>query len=486
MSVTIEQASVEYKEAQKYVAMMRHCVTGVPALKSSANSTVYLPKIECENQEDRAHNDSKYKRILAQAEYNNVPARTLSSLQGGLNYRPNDYESVPGELQYLIDDIDGDGLSTDELIKIIQSELLQVKYCGLLAEYSDLESLGLDDDTQLTAEQKTSLGLRASIRLYNRESIVNWDYKRIKGKNQLAWVMLREVSLNKDPLEFSCEEVETYLLLALDDDGEYYQRRWVKSSQANGEWSAPIYPERSNGTAFEYIPFEFSIEGDYPKGEIPLALGYLFEIAGLALHRYQMSACYKSALHYMATPRTWSTGWTNTGFELYQKMTGLDHLSVSDDAHWSLPDGAACGILDWKASDTAYRDYFTANAAEIEAQGGTFDVQENSGEQTATAKVINAAEKTSVLSNVQSAAQTSLNKMYTYCADFVAKEVDVNIMLNREFISVKLSPQDQAVLLQAVTQVKISDLEYLRQMKQGGALIGEVDQVAAEIELSGE
>ena len=486
-TLQLGKASKNYLTAQPYVKMMRDTVTGVPALKAPENATTYLPKIDCDDEQDAEYQRTKYQRILKQAEYNNVPSRTLSALQGGLSYRDNNFEGVPSELEYLLDDIDGDGLTANELIKIVQSELLQVKYCGLLAEYSDLESLGIDEDEQLTITQKNALGLRASIKLYSRESIVNWDFKRINGRRQLSWVLLREVEQDKDPLQFSCDDVETYVLLSLDDDGNYNQRRWVEgeTKQAGG-WSEAVYPEKSGGMLFSYIPFEFVIEGDYPKGDIPLALGYLFEIAGLTLHRYQMSACYKSALHYMATPKTWSSGWDNQGFEFYKSMTGRDYISIADDAHLPLPKDGQYGILDWKASDTAYRDYFDSNAAEIEAQGGTFDIQENSGEQTATAKVINAAEKTSVLSNIQATIETALIKLMTHCADFEGREAEVDIKLNREFIAIKLSPQERDAIRNDYGQGLITREEALKQLEQGGVLVGKAEELLVELEMNGQ
>ena len=188
----------------------------------------------------------------------------------------------------------------------------------------------------------------------------------------------------------------------------------------------------------------------------------------------------------MATPKTWSSGWDNQGFEFYKSMTGRDYISVADDAHLPLPKDGQYGILDWKASDTAYRDYFDSNAAEIEAQGGTFDIQENSGEQTATAKVINAAEKTSVLSNVQSTIEAALIKLMTYCSDFEGREADVDIKLNREFIAIKLSPQERDAIRNDYGQGLITREEALKQLEQGGVLVGKAEELLVELEMNGQ
>ena len=204
MSIGIEQANKNYTQSAPYIKLIRDCVTGEPALKARENRELYLPIPSCED-ETSDESVKRYNKFVKRAEYDNVPSTTLEDLTGALNRQPNNFDGVPTAMQYIADDADGDGLSLSEHIKIAQSELLQMKFCGLLAEYSDLSGLGIDD-AQLTDEQVRQLGLRSSIKLYPRDSVLNWNYRRVNGVNQLAWILLREVETKQDETGFGIEE----------------------------------------------------------------------------------------------------------------------------------------------------------------------------------------------------------------------------------------------------------------------------------------
>lgn len=482
-SLGVEQPNQNYLQAAPYVKLMRDCVTGEPALKAPQNRQIYLPSPACADA-DPKEAAAQYSRYVVGAEYDNVPSTTLDALQGALNHQPNNYDNIAPEMQYLIDDADGDGLSLDEHIKIAQSELLQMKFCGLLAEYSDLASLGVGDE-QLTVAQVQALGLRSSIKLYPRESILNWDFKRINGVKQLAWIILCESETEQDIDSFTSQEVKSYLLLALDDDGKYYQKRYVESESSNGGWSERFYPEHSNGM-FEFIPFEFAMQGNYPKGVIPDALGYLFPIATKSLARYNVNAQMKEALWFSGAPVSWSSGWDEQAFQVYKEMTGKDYIAAGAGAHVPLPEGASYGVMDWQAESSAFFTYLDRNALEIQALGGSFDMQESGEEMTATAKVINAAEKLSVLSSLQSGLERSYQRVIEYCAMFEGVNAESLITLNREFMSVKLTPQERDAIRNDYIQGLIGREEALNQLEKGGVLTKKAEDLLNQLDLSGE
>jgi len=480
-SLGIEQVNANYLQAAPYIKLMRDAVVGEPALKATMNQQLYLPSPVCEDA-DANEAAIRYSRYVKGAEYDNVPSSTLEALVGALTHQPNDYDGLPSSMAYIVDDADGDGLSLDEHMKIAQAELLQVKWCGLLAEYSDLASLGVGDE-QLTVAQVQALGLRSSIKLYTRESVINWDFKRVNGIKQLSWIVLREIESEKEEGSFVTKDVKSYLLLALDENGNYYQRRYVETE--TGGWSEPFYPETPSGM-FDFIPFEFAIQGDFPKGVIPDALGYLYPIASKSIARYNVSAQMKEALWFSGAPVSWSSGWTPMAFETYKEMTGKDYISAGAGAHIPLPEGAAYGVMDWQAESSAFFTYLDRNAKEIEAVGGVFDIDNQQEEGTATAKVINSAEKMSVLSSLQSGLEKSYQRVISYCAMFEGVNDEVEIKLNREFMSVKLTPQERDAIRNDYMQGVIGRLEALRQLENGGVLTDTAEMLLNEATLNGE
>jgi hypothetical protein len=464
------------------VQLVRDALEGEPVIKSPLKLLTYLPNTVSVSI-PKKEREAIYELYAMRAEYDNIPANTLESLIGAITRQKNTYEGID---RMLLDDVDGDGLSMDELIKITCSELLAVRYCGFLAEHTDLASLGFDTN-RLLIDTAKKLNLRPSIKQYARESIVNWDFKRINGVLQLAYVVLKEQERVALTGSLETENITSYLLLALDENGDYFQQRYTENTIANGgkTWSDKVFPTSTTGM-FKYIPFEFCKLGDYPKGVIPKDCGYIYRIATKAVYRYQINADMKQVLWYNGAPITYSTGWDSQSFEQYKEMTGLDYIDSSPAAHIPLPTGSTVGQLDWKAETSAYFVYLDKNAREIEALGGIFDTERQSGDETATGRAIDAAEETGVLSNLLTNVEKTLTRMVQYASMFRGVESTPKITINREFTAMKLSPQERGAITNERDAGLITDQEALRQLKRGGALVGSVEDIINERLLTGQ
>ena len=464
------------------VKLVRDALEGEVVIKSPLNRTVYLPNTISDSIGEKER-DFIYNLYATRAEYDNIPANTLESLIGAIARQPNTYEGISDQM---VNDIDGDGLSLDELIKVTCSELLTVRYCGFLAEHTDLASLGFDNN-KVTRETAKRLNLRESVKQYTRESIINWDFKRINGVLQLAYVVLKEQERVSLPNSLDTDLVDSYLLLALDENGDYYQQRYTENTVAGveGSWSEQVYPTTTTGR-FKFIPFEFCILGDYSKGIIPKDCGYIYRIATKSIYRYQISADLKQVLWYNGAPITYSTGWDSSSFEQYKEMTGKDHIDTSPASHVPLPEGSTMGQLDWKAETSAYFVYMDKNAKEIEALGGVFDTEMNSGEETATGRAIDAAERMGVLSNLIMNVEKSLERAISYASMFKGQEVVPNIQINREFTAIKITAQERAAILNEWQTGLISDQEALRQLQRGGVLVATVEDLTNEMQNTGQ
>ena len=479
--MSINYANKNYTQAAPYIKQVEDCVTGEPAIKAAGNQLIYLPSPACSDA-DPTEAQERYSRYVCSAEFDGVPSTTLEALLGGLSHKSNNYEELPDSMSYIVEDADGDGLSLDEMIGIGQAELLKMKFCGYLAEYSDLAGMGINDE-QLTRQQVKALGLRSSIKFYPRSAIINWEYRRVNGVKQLSMITLREVEtdISEDGLEIM--EAYSYLRLALDENGNYYQQKRIEGKE---DWSEAFYPETPSGP-FNFIPFEFAIQGNYPKGALPDALGYLQPICSKTLARYNVNAQMKEASRYASSPFTVTSGWTNHSFNLFKEMNdGRDYLSVESGAHWTLPEGVTAEVLSFAYEKDFFTTYLERNAKEIRALGGAFEVDMQQSEKTATAAVIESAERLSVLSSLQSGLEKTFNRLIKYCAMFEGQDIDANIKLNREFIGVKLTPQERDGIRNDYIQGLISRDEALRQLEQGGVLTVEAKALMSEIDMSGE
>jgi hypothetical protein len=352
-----------------------------------------------------------------------------------------------------------------------------------MAEFSDLAGLNIDD---ISVADAKSLDLKSSIKMYVRESIINWGFEVVNGKKQLKFVVLAEVGSTFDAVNYQQMEVKSYLLLALNGEGEYFQKKYTTKTQGKGfDESEEFYP-LAKSERLDFIPFEFVLASELPKGVIPLKAGYIYPISSKTLHRYGVSADLKESMFFAAAPSSWSKGWTKQGHELFKTMTGRDFISVNPAAHNPLPKDAEIGILNWDSEGSAFFKYMENNAGEIRALGGVFDNTDGVDQETATAATIKAADKKGVLSTVSDNIEQSVARVIGYCGLFMGAVGDANIKLNRDYDRSKMSTTEQKEVRDNYTMGLISRNEALRQLEKGGVLTKTAEEITLEATLTGD
>jgi hypothetical protein len=168
-------------------------------------------------------------------------------------------------------------------------------------------------------------------------------------------------------------------------------------------------------------------------------------------------------------------------------MTGKDYISTGAGAHIPLGEGSTVGILSWNMDASAYTTYMDRNEREIRALGGKYDTTDgNGGEETATAAMIKAADKNGSLTNSVNNLENAVSKVIGYCAEFMGEKFDGGIVLNREFYTHKLTPQERTNILNEWQSGLISQNEALRQLERGGVLVEDAETMLNEIANSGE
>ena len=478
-SLGVKVPNNQYQNTVSFACMVRDAVDGEPIIKNDSNVQTYLPN-PCVDIKDASEREQRYKRYVKNAEYDEIPSQTLDSICGSVFRKPVSYNNLKPVTKYLQDDADGDGLTMDEMLKIGLSELLMMRYFGMLSEYSDLSSTSLDD---LTVSEARNIGAKSSVKMYPRESILNWDFKRINGMLQLSMVVLKEVDLVRKAGSFDSSEVDSYLVLGLDDDGEYYQRKFIDID--DGVWSDYYYPLKA-GSRWKFIPFEICVADNLPQGKIPEKLGYLSGICSKTLARYRTSADMKEALYLNGAPMTYSTGWDDNSLQLYKEMTGKDYIVSSAGAHLPLPAGSSVGIMSWDMATSAYSDYMDRNEREIRALGGKFDTSDGVDQETATAAIIKAADKNGSLSNAVLNLERSVNRVLDYCAMYMGSDDGGEVELNREFYVQTINAQERAVISAEWQSGLISTKEALRQLEKGGVLTEDAETLLEEMANNGQ
>jgi hypothetical protein len=276
----VNNENILYSEYKTQWAEIRDCVKGNAAIK--AKGTVYLPKLS-------GMSDKEYERYSQKVKFFGATGRTLEGLHGNIFRRAPIYSNEVSEtFTESLNDVDLIGTSLEQFASDIVFDCLQTNWGGVLVDYAKVESA----DTVSKAEAEAE-GLKAYLRYYSAETIINWNYSTIKGRRQLSLVVLVETNKEPNPLDrFVLEDKTIYRVLYLDGDTNTYKQDIYNSEMALIEGA--IEP-KMNGQSLTFIPF-FPMPANNPEKSI------LYDLVQLNLQHYQDSADYQNGKHYTAIP----------------------------------------------------------------------------------------------------------------------------------------------------------------------------------------
>lgn len=480
----------DYDNTIDAVHLVRDAIEGENTVKNGPRANTYLPDPTDPDiqKEDPTGSVQRYNDYKKRAEYDGFPARTKSGYMGALKSTQPVIEDLPPEIDYLIIDSDGDGLTLQESIEITQTNLLEVKFHGLLADFNGLVDNDINDDSgEITNAQAKALGLKATIKHYPRESIVDWDYGVVNNQNQLTFVKLSEKTSEIDRETFQRVVVENQLILALDEGGLYFQVQITKDSEGKEKKSVPLYPENNTGK-MNFIPFEIVIDQKVKSSSLPKALGILYPVCLKAISRYQVKADLKESIHQNAQPTIHTSGWTEQKNALFEKMNNGGVMRLGSGGGVHTPEGVEADYLQWDADSDAMFKYLEMNEKEARALGARFDTSDPKEEAVGVAK-LRSTEELSSLINVQTAVPESYTRVIIWCYLYMSTnkvEPEIDLIFNKEFNKIKLSAQEQTVILNSFMQGAIDREEYLDQMERGGILVTKAEELLMRAESNGE
>jgi hypothetical protein len=311
----------------------RDVIAGEDAVKAGA--TKYLPQLDSQS-------DTEYNAYKTRACFFNATSRTADGFLGLLFRRdptvklPDRHAGVSGALRVFTDDVDLMGTSLFTYCKGITSEVLAVGRNGTLIDWGGSSTGPKGQATE-----------RAYVVRYAAEDILNWQTARIKGRNLVTLVVLREVLAQASDDPFVKNPVEQIRVLKLErlanDDTRYVVEVWQhdtgdskKSKRNKSDWKLveTRIPLRL-GKPLPLIPFVFH----GPRNALPdvdkLPLGDIIQVN---LDHYRLDADYKHGLHFTALPTAWVSGFDKDS-----------ELRIGSSTAWVAEQvGATAGFLEFK------------------------------------------------------------------------------------------------------------------------------------------
>ena len=461
----------EFTQMQDELKNVRTAILGAPFVKAEREALLPHPSSIDTTSKDA---QMRYDAYLAGAEYDEFPKQTLKTLLGRMNFQAAAIE-LPERLSYLIENCDNDGTSLIGAIENSAANIAAVKWHCLVADYRGLSGIPLDEVSRADVK---ALNPRATIKQYPREAVVWWNYERINDAMQLTFIMLRETQLEFNKQTFIGNTVESFLILALDEDGNYYQQKLVRKSVGAGyEMGEPDYVSVGR-QPLKWLPVEIVSDEEILPGKLPLDLGYLAPICDLALARYRVSAEYKEAMR-MIAPTVNVKGADQMSWEQFKEINGREYVITGSGGVNIL-----CGTMDMEVISSgltleSYERYFKDNEAKVRALGGSF-ATDTAKDQTATEAMIANAEQTARLIGMAYQLESGFKRVIAYCGMFeglfsqdnIEENLDsITLTLNKDFASLKMTAQQRDAVRNDYLAGLISKEEALKQLEAGGVLV---------------
>lgn len=175
------------------------------------------------NESDKDYAKLRQDEYVDGAILHNFTAKTLAGMQGAIFLRAPTV-NLPKQLEYLLENSDGNGLGLIQQSQDSVDEDLRKGRLGILVDMPTSEEV--PTLAQIESGEKVP-----RIQTYMAQDIIDWKTVRYGSINRLQSVVLREQYDANNGLFGEFIPQYQYRELGLDENGYYYQRIWYQDQQ---------------------------------------------------------------------------------------------------------------------------------------------------------------------------------------------------------------------------------------------------------------
>jgi hypothetical protein len=438
-------------------ARIRDAVAGQDAVHAGMGK--YLPKLKKESNAD-------YLARLKRTPYYNASWRTMSGLLGMI-FRKEPDVKTPTAVADFLEDITMTGVPFNVFAEELTYETLGPGFTGILVDHPAAPDL---QGRPLVVAEAERLGLRPSMQLYKCETILDWQFRRIRNKWSLSQVRLME-NIEEREGEFKKVYVGQIRVLDLDPaTGDTYRVRLFRKDIRTGQWEqfgADVVP-LMNGKPLQFIPFMFvTPNGTVAEVDDPT----LIDLIDLNLQHYMVSADYEHACHFTALPTPWITGLS----PLVNEKTGAEiprELSIGGTTAWIFQnENTNVGYLEFTGGGIdAIEKNLTRKEAGMAAIGARMLAPEKKGAEAFETLAIRHSGENSILSRIAVSCGNGLTQALQWFCDWAGATGEVDVQLNRDFVAVAMDAQTLVALMAAWQGGGLSEDEFFDALKRGDVI----------------
>lgn len=300
--VTIQHE--EYKEHYDNWELVEDVCDGQSEIKKKGKK--YLPAPDPTDLSIEA--EQRYQTYLKRAVFYGITKRMVNGLIG-VAFEKEPKLDNPSFLDFIKEDIDGNGLSIYQQSQAASSEILKKGRCALLVDYPSVDS-----NTVSLADVEQGY-IRPVVLMLQAEDVTYWETTRVGTKQLLSLVIIKEIVIEKGD-GFNRDKIEQFRVLRLQDVGYTFE---IWRSSDGKEWFLYQEPQivlDGKGQAFKEIPLIFvgSINNAPDVDPAPC-----LDIAHINIAHYQNSADYEQLTFKCGQVQPVITGLTEEWHSLLKK-----------------------------------------------------------------------------------------------------------------------------------------------------------------------
>lgn len=434
----------EHAVAEEIWELTRAASSGQRAVKAGGRK--FLPGFVPEDEQ-------RYEQYKKRAYFMGVTGRTKNSLIGMI-FRKSPTYQLPSQIEELLEDIDGAGQSLEQVSKEAVSNVMETGRHVFLVDYPQ-------SGENLDAETERRMGLRPTVASYPAESLINWRFEGLEGKQMLTMAVLAEFVEVDEYDEFSHERERRFRVLRLrrnDDGSRYYtQQVYDDNLQPMGEEYMPLMAGRQ---PFDHIPMHIAgAENNKPDVDMPP----LYDLATVNIAHYQTTADHRENLFIHGQLTLGIT--SDMSWEEFQAANPGGVQVGARTGHYLGPNG---GFTTATAPESGSLRVALQDLENQMVMIGARLVQRGGQAETAEAARINASAEASTLDMVTNNMSEALQATLQDVALFVGAPVDgIQYNLNTEFWEAGLDAQSLQAVMQGVQLGVYAQTDALDMIRKG-------------------
>ena len=406
--------------------IVRDCVEGSDRIKEKAE--LYLPMANYKKNEEGRRRYEAYKQ---RAVYVNFIGQSLEIMHGMI-FRRTPTIKAPDEFKNsgLLSNVDRKGSSIYQFSSDSTYDVMQTGFGGYLV---DMPSAPVG----ISVQEAEEAGIKPYIKYYKAEDVRFWKFTEVKGVEKLTLVILREyqdVSEN----EFSHDIHECFRVLALDENGNYYQRFYTPLYDRDKKvynYTVKNIDVYVQGEHIQYLPFTLL---PYGEPEKPM----LYDLAVLNIAHYQSTADYKNGVHMTTIPTGYITGHQPKDYGSENKNDHDDDVTLGGDVMLTEEDpNAKFGVLTFAGEGLSHAE---SDIDKIEAQmAGIFikDIApDKKTSETAESAYVHRAGENAKLATFARNMSIKLTQAVQWFMEWNGYEGVVELQLNYDYETMSLDP----------------------------------------------